>query len=209
MSKHSVPLGILRAAIAAILYIGIPYGIMTVLKDPSILGWDLSMFQFQGVYDMLTRSMQFGVVMAVLYFFVGFFRKGDKMRIIAQTVAMIGSYVWFLYLVNFGNLGDFVSFKINDSETTVSVFVTWLFGVMALLNLLKIPIFYGQYWDNREEFLKKYDPDGFEKYKLSHYSDEDYEADSKEKRRTRRWESTSKHATRRPKGPAATDSEKR
>ncbi len=203
--KHSVFLGIVYAAVAAILYIGVPYGLTVVLKDPSVLGWDLSDFQLQGVFDMLERGMQFGVVMAVLYFFVGFFRKGDKMRIVAQTVTMIGNYVWFLYLVNFGDLKDFVGFRMNDSEITVGVFVTWLIGIMALLNLLKIPIFYGQYWDNREEFLKKYDPDGFEIYKISHYSDEEYEADSKEKRRRRRWESTSERSMRRPKAPAATE----
>ena len=185
--KHSVFFGILFAAVAAMAYIGIPYCIAAFLRDPSIAGWDLSDFQLQGVFDMLGRSMQFGVVMAVLYFFVGFFRKGDKMRIAAQTAAMIGNYVWFLYLVNFGDLGDFVGFRINGSEVTAGVVVTWLIGVMALLNLLKIPIFFGQYWDNREEFLQKYDPDGFESYKITHFSDKDYEADAKEKRRRRRW----------------------
>lgn len=203
--KHSVARGIFYAVFAALLYIGVPYAIDMILKDPSIVGWDLSDFQLQGVFDMLTRAMRFGIVMAVLYFFVGFFRKGDRMRIVAQTVTMIGNYIWFLYLVNFGNLEDFVGFGLNGSEIAVGVVVTWLIGVMALLNLLKIPIFYGQYWDNREEFLRKYDPDGFEVYKLSHYSDEDYEADSKEKRRRRRWESTSERSMRRPKRPAATE----
>ncbi len=203
--KHSILLGILYAALAAIAYIGIPYGLTVLLHDPSSIGINLSDIKLDGVYAMLRRSMEFGVVMAALYFFVGFFRKGDKMRIVAQTAAMIGSYVWFLYLVNFGNLEDFIGFKLNQSEVDIGVTVTWLIGVMALLNLLKIPIFYGEYWDNREEFLKKYDPDGFEVYKLSHYSDEDYETDSKEKRRRRRWESTSERTTKKPKAHAATE----
>ncbi|MBR4226140.1 MAG: hypothetical protein IKR86_05110 [Candidatus Methanomethylophilaceae archaeon] len=204
--KHSIFLGLVFAAVAAMLYIGVPYGLKFLLDNPSTMGWDLSSFQFQGVRAMLDRAMQFGAVMAVLYFFVGFFRKGDKMRIAAQTAAMIGNYIWFLYLVNFGDLKDFAGFRINDTEVTVGVAVTWLIGVMALLNLLKIPIFYGQYRDNREEFLEKYDPDGFERYKISHYSDEDYEADKREKRRRRRWGSTSERSTRRPRGPDATGS---
>ncbi len=158
-----------------------------LLKDPSAVGWDLSGFDLSGVQAMLGRSVRFGLVMAAIYFFVGFFCKGDWRRIVPQTAAMVGSYVWFLYLVNFGNLEDFIGFSVNGSEIRVGVAITWLIGIMALLNLLKIPIYIGQYRDNREEFLKKYDPDGFEVYKINYYSDEDYEQDAREKRRRRRW----------------------
>ncbi|MBO4797438.1 MAG: hypothetical protein J5494_01515 [Candidatus Methanomethylophilaceae archaeon] len=165
-SKHSIPKGILFAAAALTLYSLIPYALEAILKDPSVIGAEsqLSGIDFTGVCGVLERSFRFGFVMCVLYFFAGFYRKGDKTRIYAQTAVMIGSYVWFLYIINFGNLENFAGFDIGDAHVTMDIFITGLLGIMILVNLLKIPVYYGQYVDNREEFMETYDPDAYVLY---------------------------------------------
>ncbi len=174
--RHSVPRGILAAVISLLFYLLLPYAITAFIKDPSAFGVDMdtSGIDFSGVEAMMRRAMMLSPVMAALSFVVGFHRRGDKRRIYAQTVRLVASYVGFLFIINFGSLGKVIGFEAGGSEYDVEAFFTGVIGVMALLNLLKIPIFYGEYRDNREDFLEKYDPDGYEIFAKGHYDDEDY-----------------------------------
>ena len=187
--RHSVPRGILAALISLLFYLLLPYAIIAFMKDPSTFGMDLdtSGIDFSGVEAMMRRAMLLSPVMA-LSFVVGFHRRGDRRRIYAQVVRLIASYAGFLFIINFGNLGKVIGFESGGSEYDIEAFFTGVIGVMALLNLLKIPIFYGEYKDNREDFLEKYDPDGYEIFVKGHYDDDDYGYGGG--RRKRRWAST-------------------
>ena len=186
--RYSIPLGLLAAGISMLFYVLLPYAIKMLIKDPSMFGIDAdpSGIDFSGVVAMLDRAMLLSPVMAVLSFIVGFHRRGDKNRVYAQIVRMVASYVGFLFIINFGNLGKVIGFDSDGSEFEVEAFFTGVIGVMALLNLLKIPIFYGEYRDNREDFLAKYDPDGYELFVMGHYEDEDY-GYGPDRRRRIRW----------------------
>ena len=186
--RYSIPLGLLAAGISMLFYVLLPYAIKMLIKDPSMfcIDADPSGIDFAGVEAMLDRAMLLSPVMAVMSFIVGFHRRGDKNRIYAQIVRMAVSYVGFLFIINFGSLGKVIGFNSEGSEFVVEAFFTGVIGVMALLNLLKIPIFYGEYRDNREDFLEKYDPDGYELFVMGHYEDEDYGYGTGRRRR-RRW----------------------
>ena len=197
MGIHSPARGLVRAALALFLYAFIPYAASVCLRDPQAVGIDLDLsgYNMQGVLDLLERSVWFSPIMAALGFATGFFRKGDRNRIWAQAASLIGGYVWFLYLINFGDLGGLITaenaldIEGGKADLSIGIFVTGMIGIVAALKLLRLPIYYCQYRDHREEFLGKYDPKGYDIYVLSNDSDEEYENRTETGRRRRRWAS--------------------
>lgn len=199
MGIHSPARGAIRATWALILYALIPYIAIMVLEDPKAFGLDLDLtgYSIQGISDILWRSVMFSPIMAAAAFAIGYFRKGDAKRIWAQIAALIVGYIWFLFIINFGNLeglitsGDVLEIEGGKASLKIGVFVTGMIGIVAALKLLRIPIYYCQYKDHREEFLEMYDPNGYVTYRLANDTDEEYEILEKEsRRRRRRWEST-------------------
>jgi hypothetical protein len=195
MGIHSPIRGTARAVLALILYAAVPYAAITVLRDPQAVGLNLDQtgYSIQGIIDILWRSVLFSPIMAATGFAIGYFRKGDAKRIWVQMASLAVGYAWFLFIINLGDLGGLITSEDaleiggKKADLRIGIFVTGMIGIVAALKLLRIPIYYGQYKDHREEFLEKYDPNGYVIYRLANDTDEEYEFSERKKRRGKRW----------------------
>ena len=149
---------IVGAIVAAVFYIGIPYGMIHYVEP----NFDTYMEQFNldlqivwtNLIPLFERWLYAGVPMVVLGALTWSCPKGSRHRFIMSVIYLAASIVWLLYVLNFGDLSNLISVTYDDNTFELGVVLTFLLYLMVLFRALKILILFGVYKDRREDYLE-------------------------------------------------------
>lgn len=149
----SMKSGAISCIIAIVFYIVVPvvliHEILPMVPEGSI--------DLEGIKALLTRWMYAGVPMIILAFPARYYQKGNRNRLTWDSIRIVFSCIWLLYVLNFGNLDGILSFKDAESTVIVNIAMLGLVLVLIVFKLLKIMVAYGDHKDHRPEFLEEND----------------------------------------------------
>ena len=146
------------AIVAAVFYIGIPYGMIHYVEP----NFDKYMEQFNlnlhivwtNLIPLFERWMYAGTPMVVLGALTWSCPKGSRHRFLMSVIYLAASIVWLLYVLNFGDLSNLISVTYDDHTFELGIVLTFLLYLMVLFRALKILILFGVYKDSREDYLE-------------------------------------------------------
>ena len=148
--------GIAGAIVAAAFYLGIPY----FMNNYFIPNWteyikiDVELdIKWDNLVLMFDRWFFAGIPMVVLGMLTWACPKGSRQRLFMSTVYLIGSIVWLLYVLNFGDLADLINVTINGNTFEFGIVLTFMLYLLVLFRALKFLIIYGMYKDSRKDYL--------------------------------------------------------
>ena len=149
---------IVGAIVAAVFYIGIPYGMIHYVEP----NFDTYMEQFNlnlhivwtNLTPLFERWMYAGTPMVVLGALTWSCPKGSRHRFVMSTIYLAASIVWLLYVLNFGDLSELVAVTYDGYTYEIGMVLTFLLYLMVLFRALKILLLFGVYKDEREDYLE-------------------------------------------------------
>jgi len=151
-------LGLIAGSIvAAIFYIGIPYFFINyfIPNWTEYIPVDPEMFsvKWENFVPLFERWMYAGIPMVFLGMLTWACPKGSRQRLFMSTVYLIGSIVWLVYVLNFGNLPDLVVVTVQGNTIGFGIILTFMLYLLILFRALKFLIIYGMYKDSRKDYL--------------------------------------------------------
>lgn len=139
--------------LTAVFYIGIP-----------LFMFDYVMVQYAdnadwtNVKPFFERWMYAGIVLVVLSFPLHYFGKGSKPRLLMSIIYLVASVGWLVYVLNFGDLSNFVTVTINGSSYSFGIVLNLMLYLLIFFKLLKVLSLYADYKDHKKKYLEKTAP---------------------------------------------------
>lgn len=149
--SNSLLRGAAHAVTAAIVYLLIPYALMTYLLPvlPDAVSKD-------GLEALLGRWFVGGVPLVAVGFLATYFGKGSTWRLVFRIVQVVLKLWWFLYLINYGDLSGIFAYDDSSSSVAVDLTITGLLSVYIVLACLKLLVAYGDHRDNRADYMAEH-----------------------------------------------------
>lgn len=170
----SVIKGIIAALLALLISVIIPKMLADMLTEPTSIRSFVALFGVEvdltSVEDFLTRSDMggligvfnrawiTGILLVLLCFFKGFYRKGNYGRLFFSIIVAVYGVIRYIIIMNYGDLSDLMTLMLTLNGQSVTLNIGMMFTgaliVAIVLRLLKVPKEYGSYKDEREDFIE-------------------------------------------------------
>ena len=140
--------------VAAIFYLGIPYYLQNyfIPNYKDYITADI-VIVWENIVPLLDRWFYAGIPMVVLGAITWMCPKGSRQRFITSTIYLAASIVWFVYVINFGDMSDLINVTYDGKTIEIGIVLTFMLYLLILFRALKILIIYGVYKDNRKDYL--------------------------------------------------------
>lgn len=161
--------GILSVVISLLFIIVIPLAIVYYLEgfiqdfiQSMELDIDLGSI-FNTFSETIWRFAMYGIPVVILAFFNGFYRKGNKGKLLFTLITLMYSIIWLFLIFEGGaisismDLSSMFSggdFSIENVDMVISFM--GIIIIMVILILLRMVLAYAKYRSRREKYLKKY-----------------------------------------------------
>ncbi len=140
--------------VAAIFYLAIPYWLQNyfIPNYKDYITADITIV-WENIVPLLDRWFWAGIPMVVLGAITWMCPKGSRQRFITSTIYLAASIVWFVYVINFGDMSDLINVTYDGKTIEIGIVLTFMLYLLILFRALKILIIYGVYKDNRKDYL--------------------------------------------------------
>ena len=140
--------------VAAIFYLAIPYWLQNyfIPNYKDYITADITIV-WETIVPLLDRWFWAGIPMVVLGAITWMCPKGSRQRFITSTIYLAASIVWFVYVINFGDMSDLINVTYDGKTIEIGIVLTFMLYLLILFRALKILIIYGVYKDNRKDYL--------------------------------------------------------
>ena len=133
--------------LTAVFYIGVPLVMLNYVMVTYTENAD-----WTNVKPFFERWMNAGIVMVILSFPVHYFGKGSKARLLMSIIYLVASVGWLVYVINFGDMSNFITVTINGSTYSFGIVLNLLLYLMIFYKLLKVITLYADYKDHKKEY---------------------------------------------------------
>ena len=140
--------------VAAAFYLGIPYYLQNyfIPNYKDYITADITIV-WENIVPLLDRWFYAGIPMVVLGAITWMCPKGSRQRLVASSIYLAASIVWFVYVINFGDMSGLINVTYDGKTVEIGIVLTFMLYLIILFRALKILILYGVYKDNRRDYL--------------------------------------------------------